>query len=247
MATPTENENMTELAMELKRWLEIDVPRVFERFLSIATPDSITRGEGDTRFLYVPGARPDRVLLLAHADTKFDAEPGYPAPVRYTDGRYRSANPELGIGADDRAGCALVWELRGLGHSLLITSGEEKGCIASHWIADHNPDLLATLNAHNFMVQFDRRNAGDYKCYEVGSDAFRAYVEQQTGYREPDRLRGTDIKVLCKNVCGVNLSCGYYDEHTPAESMVFAEWEQTLKLSRAWLSQPALPRFALGS
>ena len=236
---------MTELALELKQWLEMDVPHVFERFMTITTADSITRGEGDTRFLYIPGVRADRVVLLAHADTKFDEAPGYPAAVRYADGRYTSANPEIGIGADDRAGCALVWELRELGHSLLITSGEEKGCIASHWLADENPDVLASLNTHNFMVQFDRRNASEYKCYVVGSDSFRAYVEQQTGYREPDRLRGTDIKVLCKDVCGVNLSCGYYDEHTPAESMVFAEWEQTLKLSRTWLGAKGLPKFAL--
>ena len=236
---------MADQAMELKQWMEIDIAQVFERFLAVAGADHITRGEGDTRFLYMPGTRPDRVVLLAHADTRFDAEPGYPAQVRYAGGRYTSANPMLGIGADDRAGCALLWELRGLGHSLLLTSGEEKGCISSHWLADANPDVLAALNGHNFMVQFDRRNANEYKCYEVGSDAFRAYVEQQTGYHEPDRLRGTDIKVLCKDVCGVNLSCGYYDEHTPAESMVFAEWEQTLRLTRAWLSQPALPRFAL--
>jgi hypothetical protein len=237
---------MSELALELKSWLEIDVAQVFERFLSVATPRSITRGEGDTRFLYVPGDRRERVVLLAHADTKWDDSVAYPAPVRFADGVYASRSAELGIGADDRAGCALVWELRKLGHSLLLTSGEEKGCLSSHWIADHNSDVLAALNAHQFMVQFDRRNAKEYKCYEVGSDAFRAYVQRQTGYSEPDRLRGTDIKVLCREICGVNLSCGYYDEHTPAETMVFAEWEQTLNLSRTWLSQRELPKFALG-
>jgi hypothetical protein len=258
---------MSELAIELKNWLQIDVAQVFERFLSVATASSITLGGGDTRFLYVPGERRDRVVLLAHADTVWDAKPGYPAPVPFADGvfgagsgpqarstgvsatggREPPGNPQLGIGADDRAGCALVWELRSLGHSLLITSGEEKGCLSSHWIADHNPDVLAELNTHQFMVQFDRRNAKEFKCYEVGSDPFRAYVQQQTGYTEPDRLRGTDIRVLCREVCGVNLSCGYYDEHTPAETIVFAEWEHTLNVARAWLSQHELPKFALGT
>ncbi|MBI3695914.1 MAG: hypothetical protein HY238_13870 [Acidobacteria bacterium] len=232
---------MTEL--ELRSWLEMNVAHVFERFLSVAGEGSLTRGEGDTRFLYIPGNRPDRVLLLAHADTKWDAVPAYPAPVRTEQGIYSSCTADLGIGADDRAGCAMLWELRALGHSLLVTRGEEKGCLASHWIADENPDVLAELNSHQFMVQFDRQNATDFKCYDVGTDEFRAYVQAQTGFREPDRERGTDIKVLAKQICGVNLSVGFYAEHTPAERLVFAEWEHSLRVARAWLAQPGLPKF----
>jgi hypothetical protein len=235
---------MSDLANELMRWLEIDVAEVFEQFLSIATAQSIARGEGDTRFLYIPGERPNPVLLVAHADTKFDAAPGFPAPVRYQNGVYTSGSTTLGIGADDRAGCAQVWELRKLGHSILITSGEEKGCLATHWLIEQNPDVLAALNAHQFMVQFDRRNANEYKCYEVGTDEFRAYVERQTGYSEPDRLRGTDVKFLAQQICGVNLSVGYHDEHTPAETLEFGEWEQTLDIAHTWLSRSDLPKFA---
>jgi hypothetical protein len=235
---------MTNLDLSLKNWLEITTTQIFERFSTLKTSQSIERGTDDTRFLYVPGMRADRVLLLAHADTVWDAKEGYPASVKYADGVYSSQHTELGIGADDRAGCALVWEKRDLGHSLLITSGEEKGCIASHWLADANPDVLAELNAHQFMIQFDRQQATQFKCYEVGTDEFRAYVHAQTGYTEPDRLRGTDIKVLAQQICGVNLSVGYYDEHTPNERLVCAEWEHTLSVARAWLSQTDLPRFA---
>src|SRR5436309_8786954 len=120
---------MSEVGQRLKQWLEIDVQEVFTRFMPLARGGGMARGEGDTRFLYIPGTRPDRVLLLAHADTVWDAKPGYPAPVQYADGVYSSQNPDLGIGGDDRAGCAILWELRALGHSLLLTSGEEKGCI----------------------------------------------------------------------------------------------------------------------
>ena len=95
----------------------MDVPEVFARFMPLTRGGGMARGEGDTRFLYIPGTRPDRVLLLAHADTVWDAKPGYPAPVRYVDGVYSSQNPELGIGGDDRAGCAILgnfalWAIR---------------------------------------------------------------------------------------------------------------------------------------
>jgi hypothetical protein len=232
--------------LDLKRWLEMRTAQIFERFLSIANSHRIARGADDTRFLYIQGARADRVLLLAHADTVWDAHAQYPAPVAYENGVYTSQHPELGIGADDHAGCALVWALRDLGHSMLILSGEEKGCLASRWLATENPDVFAELNAHQFMVQFDRQQATQFKCYEVGTDEFRAYVHTQTGYTEPDRLRGTDIKILAQQICGVNLSVGYYDEHTPNERLVFAEWEHTLNLTKAWLSQNALPKFARG-
>jgi hypothetical protein len=237
---------MTNLEINLQNWLTLTTTQIFERFSTLKIAHRIARGADDTRFLYIQGARADRVLLIAHADTVWDAKEGYPAPVRYENGVYSSQNPTLGIGADDRAGCALVWELRNMGHSLLITSGEEKGCIASHWLADANPDVLAELNAHQFMVQFDRQQATQFKCYEVGTDEFRAYVHTQTGYTEPDRLRGTDIKILAQQICGVNLSVGYYDEHTPNERLAFAEWEHTLNLTKAWLSQNALPKFARG-
>jgi hypothetical protein len=237
-------DTMTELAMELKRWMEIDVAQVFERFQTLAGAGSIPRGKDHTRFLYIPGHRPDHVLLLAHADTSWDAMPSYPAQIQYEDGVYSSKTANQGIGADDRAGCAMIWEMRDLGHSLLITSGEEHHQIASHWIAEHNPDVLAELNAHQFMVQFDRRNAMDFKCYSVGTDNFREYIKEKTKFTEPDRKDRTDIIVLARQICGVNLSVGYHDGDRVEETLVFAEWEQNLRLFREWLGPAGLPRFA---
>jgi hypothetical protein len=95
------------------------------------------------------------------------------------------------------------------------------------------------------MVGFDRRGGRDFKCYDVGTDAFRAYVAAKTGCTEPDRLRTTDIRVLCREVCGVNLSAGYHDEHTADESLDFGEWRGMLERCRAWLGASPLPRFPL--
>lgn len=234
---------MTPQEVRLKEWLEFDAARVFERFSGLR-PHVLHDGIWpDTRILYIPGPRPDRVLLLAHVDTVWDEHPAYPAPVRLVEGVFSSAQGALGIGADDRAGCAMLWELADLGHSILLTSGEERGCLASQWIARERPDLFDELNAHRFMVQFDRQGCGQFKCYDVGTDAFRAFVQAKTGFEEPDRLRGTDITVLARRICGVNLSVGYHHEHTPQEILVVAEWERTLRTARAWLGSGGLPEF----
>ena len=109
----------------------------------------------------------------------------------------RAVNDNFGLGADDRAGCAMLWLLKDLGHSLLVTNGEEHGQTGSSWLKSHNKHIYNEINRdHQFVMEFDRRNGGDFKCYDVGTDEFRSYVTKKTGYTEPDRRATTDMKVL---------------------------------------------------
>lgn len=230
---------------ELKSWFELSRDCILDRFAS-EFPNADDRGSGDCRFVYVPGSRSHRVLLVAHADSVWDDRENFPAPVELHDGYVRSSDPSMGIGADDRAGCAILWQLRDLGHSLLITSGEEKGCLASRWLMESHADLVREINGtHRFVVQFDRRGRQDFKCYHVGTDSFRAYCRRMTGFTEPNRTAFTDIGVLCERIPGVNLSSGYYHEHTEAECLRIADWSQTLGIARLWLSERVLPQFHL--
>ncbi len=222
---------------------------IFKMFAGL--PGAVARGTRPARFLYVPGTRPDRVLLVAHADTVWDDRSAYPVASKFVEenGIYRPSGlvPLRGLGADDRAGCAILWALKDLGHSLLVTDGEERGRLGSRFLVEEpaNQDIAEEINeTHGFAVQFDRRNGRDFKCYEVGTDEFRSYVAQKTGYTEPDRSSFTDITILCRRIPGVNLSIGFYNEHTAQEYLVFEEWMNTVKMARKWLSGP-LPRFSL--
>ena len=139
----------------------------------------------------------------------------------------------------------MLWVLRKHGHSLLLTDGEEHGQIGSHYLRDSNPDLFRELNDHAFILQLDRRGASDYKTYELPvSREFVSFVEGSTGYALATGKGRTDIQVLCEDVCGVNLSVGYYDEHKPTERVVLEEWEHTLRLVLDMVSKP-LSRFPL--
>ncbi|MCX6878724.1 MAG: hypothetical protein NTW21_33665 [Verrucomicrobia bacterium] len=81
----------------------------------------------------------------------------------------RSADPERGIGADDRAGLAILWLLRELGHSLMVTDLEEPGRLGSTRLREYEPEILAQINCdHAFAIQFDRRNSGDFKSWPEG-------------------------------------------------------------------------------
>ena len=235
--------------------MPIDSPeKVLKLFAGL--PGAVrVKGEGRQGFVYVPGTLPvgQRAVLAGHADTVFDEEyvrqghveaTGQNAVV-FEDGWYRGTNPAVSIGADDRAGCAMLWAMRKSGHSLLVTDGEEHGQIGAHFLRDSCPEVFAELQAHAFMVQLDRRGASDYKCYELPvTPEFLAYVEAETGYVRAEGKGRTDIQVLCGDVCGVNLSVGYYDEHKPEERVCLAEWQHSLDVVRAMLAKP-LARFPL--
>lgn len=194
-----------------------------------------TSKECTDSFVYIPGARNDRVLIVAHSDTVFDWHGGATKFI-IEEGTYFSANKNAGIGADDRAGCAILWLLRDMGHSILITNGEECGSISAGRIATELPSLYDEINAHSYIVEFDRRHATDYKTYNIHvSREFISFIEGATGYTDAGKNSSTDITRLCGEICGVNFSVGYYYEHTPDECLVFAEWMNTLEVARNML------------
>lgn len=204
-------------------------------------------------FVYVEGSREDRVLLVAHADTVWD--PRYsnrrtiPAGYQNLKPEHVTSsivqNPTGGLGADDRAGCAILWLLKDLGHSILITDGEEEHQKGSEWIKSSHGKLFEELNSHRFAIQLDRKGGKNYVFYDVWTNEFKEYLSLAADTREYRKETGTrsDISVLCEKICGVNLSIGYHDAHTDFEQLVISEWLETLSLCRSWLKERGLPAF----
>ena len=211
---------------------------IFQEFANL--PRAIVHFDGDKKnFVYIPGTRDDRVLLVAHVDTVWDTFYGK-GPFNQTlaeqDGIYSGVNPNCGIGADDRAGCAILYCLKESGHSLLVVDGEEHGQIGSNHIKNAYPEIYNEINKHSYVIQFDRRNSDDYKVYNLPvSNKFIKFIEKATGYNDAGKNARTDIVVLCRDICGVNLSIGYYNEHTADEELIFSEWFKTLELTESIL------------
>ena len=230
--------------LSMPLWRSCDV---FELFRSLKGPSEFRENKNNIkeRFFYLEGTREDRVVLIAHADTCFDEQYGYKpnGHILIREGDIISGK-DSAIGADDRAGCAILWLLRNTGHSLLITDGEERGLRGSYWLSRNHPDILDRLNSHQFMVQLDRKNGQDFTCYDVGTPEFKKYVQHQTGFLEPSIVANSDISELCKKIPGVNLSTGYYNPHTSTEYLVYSQWYHSLVTVTNWLSQK-LPAFEL--
>jgi hypothetical protein len=219
------------------------------------------------RFLYYRGKRENKVLLIAHSDTFFTKEHLFEKEekelVHFTH-RYlglgntnrddnnstttmnqfiQNKNGNQGIGADDRAGCAILYLLKDSGHSLLIVDGEEMGGLGSKWLMDIHPEIAKEINQHQFMIEFDLPGEMSYKTYNVGSNEICELIENHYLYDKLPNFSYTDICTLARDICGVNLAVGYGRQHSSSEYISIKEWYRTYKLTKLLLEETELPKF----
>jgi|GEM_PF-2998284 len=224
----------------LMKWLAMTADEILNKFEQI--PGAIRVGQNQEQFLFIPGERKDKVVLIAHCDTVFDHK-FQELELGINNNIISSKNSKIGIGADDRAGIAILWEMRNSGHSILIPHGEESGCIGSRFLSD-DKGWSELINSHRFALEFDRRGDKDIVMYDVGSKALLNYLTTNifTGFSYSSGSY-TDICQLCKKMAGANISVGYYNQHSHSETLRIDEWENTLLLTKNLISALDIPRF----
>ena len=152
---------------------------------------------------------------------------------------FRSDDPACGIGADCRAGCAMVWTLRNSGHSLLIVDGEEHGKHGARYLRKSNRRLFRELNRHRYMIEFDWKGTACALFNQVdNTEMFKHYIEHDLGFTDSKKGGGCDLQILCRRICGVNLGVGFHGWHTPKETLKLTEWENTYQEVSAFLEKP---------
>lgn len=151
------------------------------------------------------------VALVAHMDTVFDS----PSSEVYYDMRKGICWSPDGLGADDRAGVFAILNLlqRKLRPSVILTLGEEQGGKGATALAERTcpiPNL-------KYMIELDRQGENDAVYYQCYSPTFMSYVEDY-GFLEKHGSY-SDITFLMEKwqICGVNLSIGYKNEHSYSE------------------------------
>ncbi len=177
-------------------------------------------------FLYAEGSMP--VLLVAHIDTVFE-EP--PKRLFYSKKEDKIFSPSGGIGGDDRCGVYVIMQLlEKYRPHVLFTEDEEIGCIG----AEKTVKKLAKPNV-KYIIEFDRRGSDDCVFYDCGNDEFIDYIES-FGF-VTDIGTCSDISVLGSawDIASVNLSSGYYNEHTEKEYIIFNELQKTINRAKSML------------
>lgn len=189
--------------------------------------------------LFVHGNVP--VMLVCHTDIVGTGNPDSFFYQTEQDGTTTlMAYDKRTLGGDDRCGQYIVLEAlkelipQGIKPYILFTSDEEKGCIGASSFVKAMPTNEYDIK---FMIELDRRGANDLVYYDCdGHEEFMKFCEQSTGYVHNFGSYSDIVELMdAWHICGVNMSCGYYNEHTSNEYVVIEEMMNTLHTLVNWL------------
>ena len=175
-------------------------------------------------FIYAKGSD---ILLTAHMDTVHD-ETCHRINIVKGNGSTILSSPQ-GIGGDDRCGIWLIMNVltkTKYRPSVLFCEDEEIGGVGSNKFV--KTQYIDDLNELKFLVELDRANAKDAVFYDCGNEEFKEYITHTFGLTEAYGSF-SDIGHLSPacDKASVNISCGYYKQHTLEEYVVFEEMVST--------------------
>lgn len=164
------------------------------------------------------------VALTAHMDTVFKHPP---QDIFYDRVKNVMWSPD-GLGADDRAGVYSIVQIvkSGLRPTIIFTADEELGCVGAEKLIKDIPEAPTQLK---YIIELDRRGSNDCVFYSCANSKFDEYVESFGFVTNFGSF--SDISVICPQwgVAGVNLSIGYYDEHSVSETLYIGQMLSTIE------------------
>lgn len=172
-------------------------------------------------YIYTIGDIP--VAIVAHLDTVFKES----ANEIYYDERKNVMWSPNGLGADDRAGVFAIIKIIRAGYKphIILTTDEERGGLGADSLVRSIPQPFAEMK---YIIELDRRGTNDCVFYDCGNSLFVEYIES-FGFIE-NFGSYSDICEICPTwkVAGVNLSIGYQDEHSIAETLHISPFLATI-------------------
>lgn len=192
---------------------------------------------GDSmKYIYArPKGNEIPVMLVAHVDT---VHYNIPLEIFYDDKKKVMWSPD-GLGADDRAGVFAIMELvKKYNVAVLFTTGEESGGKGARaFITDYKNN-----QGFKMLIQLDRRGTNDCVFYSNDAKDFQDYIVGAGFVKKSGSF--SDISIIAPEweVNSVNVSVGYYDEHTKAEHLYVEDLFDTINKIALLLNQE-IPEF----
>lgn len=187
-------------------------------------------------YIYAVGDIP--IALVAHMDTVFKSPP---RNIYFDTDKGVIWSPE-GLGADDRAGVFAILNIlkKGYRPSVIFTTDEEIGAVGATKMV---MDMGEPLSELKYIIQLDRRGEKDCVFYDCDNKEFVTYIED-FGFKEA-MGSFSDISMICPEwqICGVNLSVGYINEHTESEFLMTPILYSTIEKVQKMLEVNNIPDF----
>lgn len=164
------------------------------------------------------------VGLVAHADTVFKAP-----PVEFFYDKEKNViwSPD-GLGADDRAGIFAIMSIISAGQRphIIITTDEERGAIGANKLVSKIKEFPAPMK---FMIQLDRRGIDDSVYYDLDNTDFENFINSFGFNTKMGSFSDISILAPVWKIAAVNLSVGYFDEHSCVERLYVDALLDTIK------------------
>jgi hypothetical protein len=193
-------------------------------------------GEGieGNNYLWYPSDSP--LLFQAHIDTVRDEK----KELKINIGTHVITGNGV-LGADDRAGvCIAMWiHSYCKKHKLpmpqfLFTNKEETGGIGMKQFLACDPEF----GELKLAIALDRRGASEYVTYNVLSDEVHEYISQFGFVEEYGTFSDIEYFSDHTKIPSVNVSVGYYHQHTTHEQLNIDEMRLTLRRCIFIIAEP---------
>lgn len=208
---------MTMLISTLKNFLNYSVDEVFTNFILKARELDLEIACGDS-FVWIKNPN-SKVMLVSHADTIKRSDKFELIENDYV----LKANMSV-LGGDDRCGCAAIYDLLGVKNiNVLITNFEESGCLGAHEFVDKLSKDLIESNV-NALIEFDRRGVNQYVVYSNKCKELQELAELKGLKEEYGSLSDVKIITASTKIAHINMSAGYYNEHSIDEFVDKMGW-----------------------
>lgn len=195
------------LQFEQSELLEVMNDFLFERYKEVIRTKDYILAKGD-----IP------IALVAHLDTVFTIKPDN-SNIFY-DPWHHVIWSSAGAGHDDRAGLFAIIQIltkTELRPHIILTTEEERGGLGAAALTRDCPTV--PFGKLNYIIELDRQGSNDCVFYDCYNPEFIHYIEQ-FGFVERHGSF-SDISFICPQwgIAGVNLSVGYFDEHSYRETL----------------------------
>lgn len=162
------------------------------------------------------------VALVAHLDTVHK----YAVDELYHDTEKGVLWSPEGIGADDRAGVFSILEILGKGYrpSVIFCCKEEIGGAGAGCLILENPKPFGGIK---YLIELDRQGESDSVYYRCNNPQFEQMINSYGFVTSWGSFSDISIIAPAWELCAVNLSVGYYDEHSLGETW---HYRQTLQV-----------------
>ncbi len=168
------------------------------------------------------------IMLTAHMDTVQNPRGAGVIYVSKCNDKHYLWSPN-GIGGDDRCGVLAIKRIieKGYRPTILFCDKEESGGAGSEEFSEKYAGKIDL----NCIIELDRQGSKDLVFYDEDNEEWQKFLVELTGWKKARGSFSDICKLYDLGCASVNLSVGYYHQHTKDEYIILEELENSISIT----------------